>query len=110
MTNSESQTPANNKPIYGKFAGIILLSTGMMIVALAVTAWWLMSTSQTELMSLNVEYENPPINVQTIPTAVAIDNIQSQMIEKESIKSPALPTSSEVTCKDSNPFAIALVT
>ena len=105
MTNSESQTPANNSPIYGKFAGIILLSTGMLIVAFAVTAWWLMSTSQTELMSLNVEYENPPINVQTIPTSVPTDNLKSQMIEKESIKAPALPAPSEesVTMVNSEP-------
>ena len=62
MSTYESHLPGNSRSSMMKFLGLILVSSGLIILGIFAVATYLLRTPSAELESLNVEYGKPTIN------------------------------------------------
>ena len=62
MSTYESHLPGNGRTSMMKPVGIILVSSGLIILGIIAVAIFLLRTPAAELESLNAEYGNPTIN------------------------------------------------
>ena len=62
MSTYESDLPGNSHPSMMRLLGLILVSSGLLILGIIAVATYLLRTPSAELESLNAEYGKPTIN------------------------------------------------
>jgi len=85
MSTYESHLPGNSRSSMMKFLGLILVSSGLIILGVFAVATYLLRTPSAELESLNAEYGKPTINAVHGITHTPNINQSDQTTKKETI-------------------------
>ena len=85
MSTYESHLPGNSRSSMMKFLGLILVSSGLIILGVFAVATYLLRTPSAELESLNAEYGKPTINTVHGITHTPNINQSDQTTKKETI-------------------------
>ncbi|MEC7914461.1 MAG: class F sortase [Chloroflexota bacterium] len=85
MSTYESHLPGNSRPSMMKFLGLILVSSGLIILGVFAVATYLLRTPSAELESLNAEYGKPTINAVHGTLHTPNINQSDQTTKKETI-------------------------
>ena len=85
MSTYESHLPGNSRSSMMKFLGLILVSSGLIILGVFAVATYLLRTPSAELESLNAEYGKPTINAVHGITHTPNMNQSDQTTKKETI-------------------------
>ena len=85
MSTYESHLPGNSRSSMMKFLGLILVSSGLIILGIFAVATYLLRTPSAELESLNAEYGKPTINAVYGITHTPNINQSDQPTKKETI-------------------------
>ena len=85
MSTYESHLPGNSRSSMMKFLGLILVSSGLIILGVFAVATYLLRTPSAELESLNAEYGKPTINAVHGTLHTPNINQSDQTTKKETI-------------------------
>lgn len=87
-----------------KFAGIVLVSLGLFIIAFIVLLWWSIRTTPEELKSLNVEYTGDTIVNSSKTEPTPIPDSQNQSINIQASSEPPAMTGNLLLPSDNDPI------
>ena len=85
MSTYESHLPGNSRSSMMKLLGLILVSSGLIILGIFAVATYLLRTPSAELESLNAEYGKPTVNAVHGITHTPNMNQSDQTTKKETI-------------------------
>ena len=101
MSTYKSHISGNSRSSIMKFSGLILVSSGLIILGVITVAAYLLKTSSVELESLNAEYTKPTIN-----TVHGITPIPNMNQSGPTTKKGAIPETETVDINESLVIAV----